>query len=120
MVKLGAQTSLSRILLRYIVYTVLLSIFLAQSWIDPTGSILHNVIWGFFIWTVPQLVTYFFFRGRNFGFGKQWIIRGVAFAILLTIFLNQRWIDPDGSYMSNMVAGLTIYVASYFVAFASD
>ena len=120
MVKLGNQVTLNRIILRYIVYTVLLSIFLAQNWITLNGSILHNVIWGFFIWVVPQLVTYFFFRGRNFGFGKSWIIRGVAFAVLLTVFLNQRWIDPSGAYMSNMVAGLTIYVASYLVAFISD
>ena len=118
--KLGKQVFLSRILLRYIAYSVLLSIFLAQSWIDPNGSILHNVLWGFFIWTVPQIVTYFFFRGRDFGFGKGWIIRGVAFAVLLTVFLNQKWIDPNGAYMSNMVAGLTLYVASYLASFMSE
>ena len=112
----GKSIWLSRILLRYIIYNILLSIFIAQAWINPDGSILHNVGGGFVVWFVPQIVAYFILRGRDFGFGKRWLIQGVVFAILLTVFLNQRWIDPLEDYIVNVVSGLVLYVASYLTA----
>lgn len=115
--KMGGKTIwLSRIVLRYIVYNIMLTIFIAQSWIDPNGSILHNVGGGFIVWFVPQIVAYFFFRGRDFGIDKRWLVQGVVFAILLTVFLNQHWIDPLEDYIVNVVSGLVLYISAYLTA----
>jgi hypothetical protein len=95
------------------VYSILLSICISTGLIDPQGSIIQNVVTGFFIWVIPQLVVYFFLRGRDFGFGKRWIIQGVIYAAMLTLFLNEGIIDPSGSYSMNLIAGIAIYVGSY-------
>lgn len=113
MTKYHIQLNLSRMLLRMVVYSMLLTVVLDWGWINPTGSIIHNIAGGFFVWVVPQLVVYFFLRGRDFGFSKGWLVRGVIFAILLTVFLNQGWINPANDYINNMIAGLTLYVVSY-------
>ena len=110
---LGVQLSLSRLVLRTVVYSILLSICLSIGLLNPSGSIIHNVVTAFFIWVIPQLVTYFFLRGRDFGFGKRWFIQGVIYATLLTIFLNEHIIDPSGSYSMNLIAGIAIYIGSY-------
>ena len=109
--------NITRMSLRMLIYSILFGIFLSLGWIDPHGSILHNIGGGFFLWVLPQIAVYFFLRGRDFGFSKRWLIRGVVYAILLTVFLNQSWITQEGEFINNIMFGMILFTASYLISF---
>jgi len=54
-----------------------------------------------------------------FGFGKytRSLLRIVFYSIGLSIFLNQRWINPDGNFLNNVIAGIALYMASWLAAY---
>ena len=108
-----AKINFARLAFRLFVYSVLFNIALTMNWIDPFGSILANIFVGFILWFVPQFLAYLLIRGRGFGMSRGWFVRGVLYAILLTVFLNQVWIDPSGSTTNNLFMGFILYVASY-------
>ena len=114
------QINITRLSLKMLLYSVFFGVFLSLGWIDPQGSIIHNIAGGFIIWVLPQVVIYFFIRGKAFGLNKRWLVRGVIYAMLLTVFLNQRWIIPEGVFINNLMFGLILYLASYFIAFMFD
>lgn len=114
---MGLKLSFNRLITRTLVYSIILSVCLSMGLLDPHGNILTNIVTAFFIWVIPQIVTYFFFRGRNFGFGRRWVVQGVIYAVLLTLFLNQGIIDPAGSYSMNLIAGIAIFLGSYIGAY---
>ena len=54
-----------------------------------------------------------------FGFGKytRSLLRIIFYSIGLTLFLQQRWINPDGDFLNNVIAGIALYMASWFAAY---
>lgn len=107
------KISLHRLLLRTVTYSILFGIFVSCGFISGSGSILKNVMAAFILWLVPQVFVHFFFRNQPFGMGKAWFLRGFIYAAGLVIFLNQGFIVPDGNFLSNLLAGLSLYAISY-------
>lgn len=43
-------------------------------------------------------------------------MRIVFYSIGLTVFLNERWITPDGNFLNNVIAGIVLYAAAWLAA----
>lgn len=42
--------------------------------------------------------------------------RIVIYSLLLPLFLSQGWIDPAGNILDNVIAGVVLYMISWFSA----
>jgi hypothetical protein len=44
------------------------------------------------------------------------LLRIVFYSMGLSTFLSQGWIDPHGSFLNNMIAGIALYLVAWFAA----
>jgi hypothetical protein len=44
------------------------------------------------------------------------LLRIVFYSMGLTVFLQQKWIDPAGNFLNNTIAGIVLYLVAWFAA----